>query len=1709
MIDSMDHHTHLPGWQQTIQARCYHPTGTFTPFAIEDIEMSVPDRFEGIVAQYGNRMAIKTQRHALTFNDVNHLANRIAHAIIDAHGRGNEPIALLFAKGAPLLAAFLGTLKAGKIYIPCESWFPKERINGMLTDAEVNLIVTDNEHLSLAKELSTGQRQVLNIDAIASNVSTENPRLSLSPDTLAYVIYTSGSLGQPKGVVHNHRTILHQSMKGINSFHLCPDDRLTLLASLSTSQACSDIYFGLLSGAGLYPWDIKTQGLSRLPTWIVENRLTYYRSSASVFRYFTGNLTGDEDLSSVRLVQLGGEAVHRRDLEHYKNHFSDTCVFVNALSSTETRLLRLYFADKDTRLDQELVPAGYAVSDTDVIVLNEQGDQVATNTVGEIAVKSRYLAVGYWRQPEQTQAAFAPATEGTDMRLFRTGDLGRIEPDGCLVRVDRKGDQVKIRGFRVEPTEIEEVLREHNSVKDAVVLTCHNSQDEPSLVAYVVPTQPEMASLRQLKEFIASKLPDYMSPSTIMIIDQLPLTLSGKLDRQTLPMPYSDKRLEGSSLTAPRTQDEELIVGIWTEVLGLSQVSVDDNFFDIGGHSLLATKIIARLQTTFQIEFPLQYLLEAPTVAGLAVRLQTLLHSEEAEVLEPIPCCLREGPLPPSFAQERLWVLQQLEPESPTYNIPLAFRLQGPLNHSALEQSLNQLVHRHESLRTTFVQIDGKSMQVIVPTLKVSIPLIDLQTLPEPEREAAMHQRITQEGNTPFDLSTGPLLRTQVLRLRPDEHVLLLTQHHIVSDGWSRRIFYEELSIGYEDFCKGQPSSLVPLPIHYADYAVWQREWLQGDVLAQQLSYWQQHLHDVPTALALPTDFPRPLTQSFLGNQQTFVLSPQLLRQLKTLGHKQQCTLFMTLLAAFQILLAKYTGQMDLVVGTPIANRTRQEIEGLIGFFVNTLVLRTRLTPTMSCRQLLHQVRATCLEAYRHQDLPFEKLVEVLQPERDPGRHPLVQVMFQLDQDTSSALALTGLTSERLAVPTATAKFDLSLALVVAENGLHGTVEYSTDLFAAESITRLIGHLHTLFEGLVANPDQAVLSLPLLTEAERHQQLVEWNDTTTPYPNEACIHQLFEAQVARTPDAIAVVDEDQQLTYEVLNQRADHVADHLRQHHMGTETLVGVHFKRSLDMIMALLGILKTGASYLPLDPNGPQERLAWILKHSQVRTVLSEQNLWNQHYASEGQNGAAPFSGWVMIVLPHEREFRTRSELGRNSSTVHSQSIAYTMYTSGSTGTPKGVMVPHHALVNHAYAVSSHYQIGPRDRVLQFASLTFDVAAEELFSALAFGATVVLRSDHALTSVNDFLHFVARHEVSLLNLPASYWHEWMATAAQNSQPIPPAVRRVVVGSETVLPEHLATWQNTINTSAIQCCNAYGVTEATITTTIHDVLPNDHQGMRESVPIGRPISNTRIHVLDYHLQPVPIGVTGEIYIAGEGLARGYVNRPDLTAERFLPNPLNIRGGERLFKTGDLGRYLPDGNVVSVGRTDHQIKLRGYRIELGEIETLLQTHTEVRATVVLCREDRPGEKQLVAYLVGEVSPSALRSYLQERLPAYMLPSAFVVLKELPLTPNSKVDRRALPAPDPTHRVQAATFTAPRTLSEELVATVWQEVLHLEQVGIHDNFFELGGHSLLATKVIARLRQILEFSLPLRTIFENPTIVELAQVIETQLPNNLSE
>ena len=1115
---------------------------------------------------------------------------------------------------------------------------------------------------------------------------------------------------------------------------------------------------------------------------------------------------------------------------------------------------------------------------------------------------------------------------------------------------------------------------------------------------------------------------------------------------------------------------------------------------------------------------------------------------------------------PLSFAQQRLWFLEQLGQGRPAYNMPGLVRIHGPLNVTALRHSLNEIVRRHEALRTTFAARDGELMQVIAPELTIPLPVEDLSHLPPDEREAEVQRRAVAAARRPFDLAQGPLMRVSLLRLAEEEHACLFVMHHIIADGWSMGVFRHELGTLYKAFCAGQPSPLPELSIHYPDFALWQRRWLagetptdgrdgRGETLQDQLAYWRRQLDNVPV-LELPTDRPRPPVLTFRGTRRGFRLSRELTEQLKTLSRQERVTLFMTLLAAFQVLLYRYSGQEDISVGTVVANRNRPEVEPIIGLFINTLVLRTDLAGDPTFGELLQRVRQVVVEAYAHQDVPFEVLLDELHPRRDPSYTPLFQALFILQNFPAETPELPGLELSGLAVDNETAKMELMLTMGDREGVLRGGVEYNTDLFDDATIERMIGHFQTLLSAIVADPSRHISELPLLTAAERHQLLVEWNNTATDFPTDKLVHQLFEEQAARTPDAVAVTFEGQSLTYRQLNRRANQLARALRRVGVGPETLVGLLVERSADMIVGLLGTLKAGGAYVPLDPHYPAERLAFMLEDAQVPVLLTQAHLRVGAGLRPAPTPPSPWEGLgegrhlTIICLDSDWETIAQESDENLDSQITSANLAYVIYTSGSTGIPKGVQIEHRSLLNYVHAAIKAFELGPQDRVLQFASISFDAAAEEIFPTLACGACLVLRNDAMLSSVSTFLETCREQGLTVLDLPTVYWHQMVLDMVAQNLALPPHLRLVIIGGEKALPERLLAWHQAVGTQ-VRLLNTYGPTEATIVATMWE-LPatlGPDAAWRE-VPIGRPVANVQTYVLDPHLNPVPIGVPGELYIGGAGLARGYLNRPDLTARSFIQNPFSTR----LYKTGDLVRYLADGNLEFLGRVDYQVKVRGYRIELGEIEAILAQHPAVQEAVVVAREDRPGDRRLVAYVVpahsvsgtteeaeriepslpAPLPPTAsrggsetrpyetrpyetrpnetrhlLRRFLLDRLPDYMVPAAFVLLDELPLTPSGKVDRQALPPPDSRGGSETRPYVAPRTPTEEKIAAIWADVLNVDRVGVHDSFFDLGGHSLLAIQVLTRLRTAFQVEVPLGRLFETLTVAGLAEVVESLL------
>ncbi|MFB1485371.1 amino acid adenylation domain-containing protein, partial [Corallococcus sp. RDP092CA] len=1111
-----------------------------------------------------------------------------------------------------------------------------------------------------------------------------------------------------------------------------------------------------------------------------------------------------------------------------------------------------------------------------------------------------------------------------------------------------------------------------------------------------------------------------------------------------------------------------------------------DDFFELGGHSLLATQVLSRVRSLFRVDLQLRDVFNAPTVEKLAVLVDDALRAGagvRTPAIVPLP---REGQLPLGLAQQRLWFLNQMEPDSPLYNIVLPVRLDGELDIEVLEQSFTELVRRHESLRTTFHAEGGGAVQRIHAPSRASLQVVDLRDLSDADREAEAKRLTDLEMNRGFRLDTGPLMRALVLRMSGTEHVLLLTLHHIITDGWSMGLLVREIGTLYAAYREGRPSPLPELTVQYADYAGWQRDWLRSDVMGKHVEYWKQQLSGAPAALELPTDFPRPAVMTYSGGGVAVKLSDSLSRSLKALCREEGVTPFMLLLAAWQVLLARHAGQDDLTVGSPVSGRGRAETEGLIGFFINTMVLRAKLPANATFRDVLTQARETVLGAHSHQDVPFEKLVEELQPVRDTSRSPLFQVWFVLEaEELSSQVSVPGLTLRTYEVESRTAKFDLALSLVDAAEGFLGRLAYNSDLFSHATAESLVQRFVMLLEGIVADVAQPVRALPLMSEQERHQVLVAWNDTRADFPREACIQQLVAAHAEQIPDAVAVVYEDQSLTYAELDAKANQLAHHLRRRYVGPEVRVALCVERSLELVVGMLGILKAGGAFVPLDPAYPIDRLDFMLADSGAPVLLTQESLVD----------TLPSEGRLLIQIDADWDAIERMPEEAPATNVGAGNLAYVIYTSGSTGRPKGTLLQHQGLVNTALQVGRVHRYAPGSRVLQYAASSFDASVAEVFGTLAAGATLVLAPRDRLLPDEPLRTLLQEQRITAVTLTPSVLSR-LGTDGLDG------LRTVVSAGEALSVELARKWGE-----GRLLLNAYGPTEATVCATL------THEGADpERLTIGRPWANVQVYVLDDTLGPVPPGVAGELYVASVGLARGYQGRPELTAERFLPNPFSTEPGARLYRTGDRVRWLATGELEYLGRVDFQVKVRGFRIELGEVESVLLHHAEVREAAVVVREDVPGDKRLVAYVVtaeeASLDASELRRYLKGEVPEYMVPSAFVVLDALPMTPAGKVDRKALPAPtESCEERREVEVVAPRTPTEELLVPVWTEVLGVERVGVRDNFFELGGHSLLATQVASRIRELFGVELPLRVLFEAPSVAELARRVDALVAEGL--
>jgi amino acid adenylation domain-containing protein len=2106
-------------------------------------DLCVHQFFEEQVERTPDKIAVAFEGRRLSFRELNARANRLAHYLRKL-GLGREtPVGMCMGRSEEMVVGLLGILKSGGAYVPIDPSYPKDRMAFMLEDVRAATVLTEDRLIHALPKPGT---TVVCLDSdwgLISQESSENPVVEVTGDDLAYVLYTSGSTGRPKGVAIEHRQLVNY-MNGVSErLGLAAMSSFALVSTPAADLGNTVIFPSLCNGGCLHVIsEDRASDADAMSSYFREHSIDCVKI---VPRHLASlrSFTNGEQVLPRKMLVLGGEASQRSWVEQIQA-LDPGLTVINHYGPTETTVgVLTYRADRRRMADHlPTVPLGYPLPNAQVYLLDGDAQPVPSGVPGEIHIGGAGLARGYFRRPDLTAEKFIPNpfSDRPGERLYKTGDLARRLPDGAIEFLGRIDDQVKVRGFRIELSEIESVLRSHTTLRDVVVLAAQDMTNERRLVAYVVPEQNLDVRPDDLRAFLKERLPEFMVPSRFLFLDALPLSPNGKVDRRSLPAHEQYQPAFESAPSGATSPVEEIVANVWTKVLGLERVGAHENFFEIGGNSLLATQVVSRLRVAFQMELPLRKLFESPTVAALAESIRNERANESGLQAPPIEKSPGRAAIPLSYSQWRLWFLDQLVPNNPVYNVSVALRLSGPLDVAALGRGINEVVRRHDILRTTFGADKGQPVQLVAPSLELDLPVADLSHLGQFAQEAEVLRMATEEARRPFDLTRGPLLRTTLARLGEHEHVLILAIHHIVSDDWSVGIFNREISALYRAFSEGRPSPLPELPIQYADFSRWQRRWLDAHVLEAELEHWKRRLGDDIPILDLPTDRPRPSVQAFRGAALTFEFPDSLSRAVRELSQQQGSTQFMTLLAAYAAVLYRCSGQEKIIVGLPIANRNHIETEGLIGFFTNILVPPIDLSGDPTYKELINRVREATLDAFDHQDMPFEKMVEVFQQKRDLSRPPLRQVAFAFENSSPHLLDLPGITVSRIPFEDHTSRLDLTVFIREEQGKLKGALEYNSDLFEASTARRFLDFFKAVLEDVVEHPERHILMLPplveqqarqvvsgasqaekdsqtviayatdaiyeqsnmaqnqllfwfskklqpdvqlyfdnvlasftvegpidlphfraafqklidhsdalrsyiieshysptrlvrpllnfdidfldlsstddppaqchaairrlaarpldladrlfdstlfklsshrfvwflslshmiadlwsvsviaesvslyyslslqgrithasplphfqhyidyerqfrlspqyrqaqlywanklsakpalfdfyrrdnsarttltrrmsvslgadrslklkrmaarqgffspavvfaaalfayqhrlsgestltigspfanrtqafrrtpglfinvcplqvtvspadtfaslarrvqvdmfesarnqmypvrnspgdrafnvylnyqsasltslcglparfdlidsghsndtltlqvrdfdasgdfvldfdfnrgafnereagesvghvlavldsviedpslaiggirLLTDEQRRRVVSQFNRTQRSYARGVCLHEMVEAQARRTPTAVAVIYDDRSMSYEELNRRANQLARLLRRRGAGPEAVVGVCAERSEEMVVGLLGVLKSGAAYLPLDPDYPKDRLKFMVEEAGVEVVVTQDRLCER----------LPEHGCQTVFLDSDWEAISREPWTDLDNETSEEGLAYVIYTSGSTGRPKGAMIPHRGICNRLAWMQEEYALTGEDRVLQKTPYSFDVSVWEFFWPLMAGASVVMARPGGHKDRQYLIEEIARQKVTTVHFVPSMLEVFLSGGGLEACW---RLKRVICSGEALGYE---LQQRYFQQMGAELHNLYGPTEASVDVTYWECRRESEAGV---VPIGRPIANTRIYLLDGYQEPVPEGIAGVLHIGGAGLGRGYVRGADLTAEKFIPDRYGEEAGARLYNTGDLARMWEDGRIEYVGRVDQQVKVRGYRIEVGEIEEWIRRSGAAREVVVVAREDRPGDKRLVAYVVADPGETLLadqlRGFLKDRLPDFMIPSAFVALEQMPLTPNGKINRKALPVPDQTQLRSQTPFASPRSPLEELLAGVWADVLGVERVGVHDDFFEMGGQSILATQLISKIQQILPIELPLRTIFEAPTVAQLAVAIE---------
>ncbi len=1673
----------------------------------------IHELFEKQAKSNPNNIAVVFEDKQITYQELNEASNQLAHYLREQGIATETLVGICFERSLEMVISILAILKAGGAYVPLDPNYPEARLNYMLEDTGLKYLLTQSEITGTFSAVDNVQLFTLDSDSFFQSLqSYSKDNLALSEDqnssNLAYVIYTSGSTGKPKGVMveHGHWDAYQASIHSI--YQLVETDKVLQFSSVSFDIFVEEFSASLLNGACLHMVN-STMVPSAEDFWqnIRSNEITIVSLPTAYCHYLGGdsNFLSELDTTSLRLLITGGESLSINFINKWQKAINQDIRLLNTYGPTEATVISTSYEVAQNKRYSAPVPIGRALDNSKILVLSQSHQLVPYNCIGELYLGGLSLARGYLNQLELTKERFIknPFSDNPNDRLYKTGDLVRYLSDGNLEFIGRIDDQVKIRGFRIELGEIENQLSQNDDVAASFMLVREDEPEEKRLVAYVVAKETEVLDeatfIHSLREDLQTTLPDYMLPFAFVILEQLVLTPNGKVDKKALPAP--DGSYNQGEYIAPKNDTEKNLVKIWAKLLKLDAetISVTANFFALGGHSLLAVRLVSEIRTQLQQELAIKVIFESSSIQTLALQIDSKFNAPLRKMITKVSH-LADEPIISSFAQQRLWFIDQLQGGSVEYNMPAALNIDGDFDVDAAEQAITRIIQRHESLRTIFKSQGEQTLQVIQTAFDFILTRHNLTHLDEKSQLKEVNALVTVDRLKTFNLSQDLMVRVSYIQLGTEENsakdMLLFNMHHIASDGWSMGVLLKEFVTQYQAIMQGEADPLPPLSIQYSDYAHWQTEYLVGEVLDTQLNYWTKQLEDAPAVHSLSLDYPRPEVQTHQGAVVESQLNANLAQRLKQVANEHQLTPFMLLHGALALVLSRHSNSQDIVIGTPVANRMQAELEPLIGFFINTLVLRAD-THHENLTDYFAHIRKVNLDAQAYQDIPFEQLVEHCNVSRSTQHAPLFQIMFSMNTNEQSQLTIPGVSFTPIEYSEVVAKFDLEISAQVTESGIYFSWVYDTSIFSQANIDKLSERLNHLLVGMIEVPTGKLSDLSMLSAQEIHYLTHELNDTQVDYPQDKLIHELFEAQAKSNPNNIAVVFEDKQMTYQELNEASNRLAYYLREQGVKTETLVGICVERSLEMIIGILAIFKAGAAYVPLDPDHPEARLNYVLEDTGLNYLLTQ----------SGMTETFSVAGGVQIIqLDSDSFIQSLQRYGKEdlelSGNQKSSGLAYVIYTSGSTGKPKGVMVEQSALVNLISAMQdklSHVFSAP-SKLLAVTTIAFDIAGLELFGPLCHGGQMVLASKECAIDPSRIDHLLEQHNIQSMQATPATWQLLVNSNWSGKKDL------VILSGGEALSNDLAGHLLTLGQ---QVWNCYGPTEACIWSLVKAIkTPELAAG---AVLLGDPLNNYSHYVLNESQQLVPIGCEGELYIGGIGLARGYLNNDKLTKEIFICNPFSDESQERLYKTGDLVRYMEDGNLEFIGRIDDQVKIRGFRIELGEIENQLSQNEDVAASLVVVREDEAGEKRLVAYVVAketEVMDEAiyinlLRENLQQILPGYMLPSAFVILEQFPLTPNGKIDKKALPAPDSTN--SQSEYIAPTNDIENTLVMLWAQMLQLDakSISITANFFELGGHSLLVVKLINLVNEHWEIECSLKEIFDGQTIFNQSVLIKDEL------